>query len=123
MEQNSKDAEECVWTGDEDDVINSVRANRKKLARKGATHGNSHVKKKGKSAKWNRSQVETIDCAWDFHSDAVSDLTECLILVQKPRAKKELKWGRDPKSAHECDWDIEREIKKTLGVLVSDKKG
>ena len=94
-----KNTDECVWTSDKDDV-NSVPGKSKEIGQEGdskvwAPHG----KKKGKLRKWKRSQKGTNECGWK--SDAVSDLTECPIPVQKPGVKKKLKWASDPKRAHE----------------------
>jgi len=123
-----KDAKECVWTSDEEDVI-SVPGKSRETGKEKGEAGAIHKKKRGKSAERNRSQKETIECGWD--SDAVFGLTECRIPVQKLRAKKRLEWNRDPKGAHECVWDSDadksREIEKTVlgqaGATNRKKKG
>ena len=102
-----KNAEECVWTSDEDDV-NSVSGKSKEIGtERGRKTWAPDGKKKGKSGRWNRSL-------------AVSDLTECSIPVQQPSAKKKLKWASDPKSPRESvrtsDADKMRDIEKALGV-------
>ena len=112
-----KNAEECVWTSDEEDV-NSAPGKSKEIGEERCKVWAPRRKNKGKSGKWNRSQMGTIECGGD--GDAVSDLTECPIPVQTPRAKKKLTWVSDPKGAHECvrtsDADKMREIEKALGV-------
>ena len=97
-----KNADECVWTSDEDDV-NSAPGKTKEIGKERGKAWAPDGKKKVKSGKWNRSQKGTIECGWD--SDAVSDLTECHTPVEKPRAKKKLKWVSDPKSAHERPYE------------------
>ena len=112
-----KDADECVWTSDEDDV-NSAPGKTKEIGKERGKAWAPDGKKKVKSGKWNRSQKGTIECGWD--SDAVSDLTECHTPVEKPRAKKKLKWASDPRSAHErvptSDADKLRQLEKAVGV-------
>lgn len=108
-----KNADECVWTSDEEDA-NSAPGPTKEIGKAWAPDG----KKKGKPFRWNRSQKGTVECGWD--SDAVSDLTECRIPVEPPRAKKKLKWASDPKSAHErvrtSDADKLKQIERAVGV-------
>ena len=75
-------------------------------------------KKKEKSGKWNRSYKGPTEFVWD--SNAVSDLTECFVPVQKPRAKRKLERVRDSTSVHECirmsDSEKTREMDKAFGV-------
>ena len=112
-----KNADECVWTSDEDDV-NSAPGKTKEIGKERGKAWAPDGKKKGKSGKWNRSQKGTIECGWD--SNAVSDLTECPIPAEQPRARKKIKWVSDPKSSQErvraSDADKLRQIEKAVGV-------